>query len=462
MLAAVSLSLPASAQSLDEARTLAEDGSINEAIEMLRVVTAENPKDNASQLLLGELLWNSGQDAEAIQTLEALRKKGYRDATLKLAEISFCKYDLEQANTLLAAYRKTLRSGKKQVAEDMSGTLADQIEKAETMLDRVQNIEVIDSVDVDVDEFFKKYPVSAAAGRFYTGDFLPSGAPSGSKTMVQVTESGNRMVWAAPDENSAYQLYGSSALLGNEWEAATLLGEELGEGGDCVYPYLMPDGITLYYSNDGENSLGGFDIFQTRKGDDGFLQAANIGMPFNSPYNDYLLVVDEYTGAGWFASDRNRHPGKITIYTFVPQDLRVNVDVDSPDLASLALLDDISKTQQQGKDYASLRRTIQQNSKLNTTTSLTPDFLFALPGNKVYTSLDDFNSSKAKAAMQTYLSNVEKYEQLQTRLASLREAYRKGDRSQVGTIQTLETQVETAREELANLRYSIVKLESGR
>ena len=84
---------------------------------------------------------------------------------------------------------------------------------------------------------------------------------------------------------------------------------------------MMSDGITLYYANDGDNTLGGYDIFMTRKGDDGrFLQPQNIGMPYNSPYDDYMLAIDEVTGAGWWATDRNQIPDSVTIYVFVPND----------------------------------------------------------------------------------------------------------------------------------------------
>ena len=34
-------------------------------------------------------------------------------------------------------------------------------------------------------------------------------------------------------------------------------------------------------------------------------------MPFNSPYNDYMYVIDEYNNLGWFASDRFQPEGKV-------------------------------------------------------------------------------------------------------------------------------------------------------
>ena len=439
LLLSLILPLTAAAQSVDEARQLAEDGNLNEAVTMLQAVTAADPKDHQAALLLADLLWNSGHDAEADDIYQELRKKGVRQATLALARIAMSRYDTDGATALLEAYRKSLRQGKRQVAEDESGDLEDRIDRIAEMLDRVQNIEVIDSVDVDAEDFFRQYPLSSAAGRLGGPEMLPEGFPSAPQTMVYVPESGNRMIWSAPDSDGNLRLMGSSALLGGEWEEPLPLGEDLGDGGDAAYPYLMPDGITLYYSNDGDASLGGYDIFLTRRGEDGFLQPANVGMPFNSPYNDYLLVIDEFTGAGWFATDR--HPGKITIYTFIPQDLRINVSPDNPDLASLARLDNISLTQKEGADYAAVRQAIRDGHAMNTPADLTPDFLFALPGNRVYTSLEDFANS------------------ILARLSQLRRKYASGDRSQASVIRQIEDSLPSARAELASLRAAVIRLE---
>ena len=147
------------AQSVEEANALAQDGNIEGAIAMLRSVTDANPSDNGAALALGEMLWNVGRDAEAEQTYTALRAKGERKATLELARMAMLNYRLDEARELLDAYRKSLVKGRKKLAEDESGDFEDQLEKISTMLDRVQNIEVIDSVDVDAVEFFRHYPL---------------------------------------------------------------------------------------------------------------------------------------------------------------------------------------------------------------------------------------------------------------------------------------------------------------
>lgn len=453
----------ASAQSVDAARTLAEDGDMEGAIAMMRQVVEAEPKNNDAAMLLADWLSSDGRPEEAIAIYENLRRKGVHGATLRLAEEAYDVYDLDKARTLLEAYRKSLKQGKKTVGEDLSGSLDDQIDRAEMMLDRVQSIEVIDSVMVDAEDFFRHFPISGAAGRIGGSEMVPQDFPKDASTVAHVTESGSRMVWSGPSEDGASQvLYGSWSLLGGEWEAPQPLGDNLTRGGEATNPYLMPDGVTLYFAGDGADTLGGYDIFVSRQDEDGFLEPANVGMPFNSPFNDYMLVVDEATGAGWFASDRNRVPGKVTIYTYIPTDMRVNVDVDNPALKSLALLDNIALTQKPGADYSELRRQIAANTRRQEADpgkTDAPTFLFALPGGKVCTSLADFKSPGARKLMQQYLAKEAKFVNIQAKLEELRRLYASGDHSNAKLILEFEEALPGARQELQTLRNSIIEAE---
>ena len=50
---------------------------------------------------------------------------------------------------------------------------------------------------------------------------------------------------------------------------------------------------------------------------DTYLAPENVGMPFNSPYNDYMYVIDEFNNLGWFASDRYQPEDKSAyMYSF--------------------------------------------------------------------------------------------------------------------------------------------------
>ena len=79
--------------------------------------------------------------------------------------------------------------------------------------------------------------------------------------------------------------------------------------------------------------LGGYDIFVTRynTNTDTYLVPENVGMPFNSPYNDYMYVIDEYNNLGWFASDRFQPEGKVCIYVFIPNNSKQTYNYEAMD-----------------------------------------------------------------------------------------------------------------------------------
>lgn len=56
--------------------------------------------------------------------------------------------------------------------------------------------------------------------------------------------------------------------------------------------FLHPDGKTLYFSSQGHNSMGGYDVFKTVKNNDGtWSDPINIGFPINTPDDDVFFVV---------------------------------------------------------------------------------------------------------------------------------------------------------------------------
>lgn len=456
----------AGAQTIDEALTLAEDGDNAGAIAMLRSLAEAQPKNAEIPYQLGQLLSASGEDAQAAEAFETSRHLGNREATLALASLANTRLETARARELLDAYRASLKKGKRTLGPDNSGDLDERIDRTENMLGRVENIEIIDSMVVDADTFFRHYRLSPESGSLNAAtDVLPEHFPAADPTVVYEPESRREMIWAAPDTAGTFRLLSSSALTDGQWERPAPLGcagsdtdaVDLGEGGDANYPFLMPDGITLYFANDGENSLGGLDIFISRRGDDGFLQPQNLGMPYNSPYDDYMLAIDELTGVGWWATDRNRIPGKVTIYVFIPSELRRNIDPDDPTLASRARIDAISDTWRPETDR---RAIIERIVALNNDPATRPvEFTIAIPGRGVYTNYADFRTPAAREAMHTYIDNLNRFNEAMANLQKMREAFAKGDTRFDELILRAEEQISASRAELQALRNDVITLE---
>ncbi len=446
---------------LEEAKQLVESGDLETAIPMLEELAAASPKKGDINLLLGTALYYAGDHTGAKQQWEAALSKKVNAANLKLAELALMQYRTDDAEEFVETYRNGLKRGRKVLGPDESGDIDDRISRVSAMLDRVEKLVIIDSINVDSEIFFRQYGLAKSTGRF----MLPSEAFNGTHqaaepTVVFETGDGRERIWAVQNADNNFELVSAGPLSGGKWDEPSTLGSHLNEGGDANYPFLMSDGMTLYFANDGENSIGGLDIFITRRDGDGFLQPTNIGLPYNSPYNDYLLAIDEEKGIGWWATDRNRIPDMVTVYVFIPSDMRVNYPVDSENLAERALITSYRDTWEDGKDYSGLIALARKGSASdNGDLQATPQFALSVPGRGTLTSLQDFRNTRARGLAKQWLDLRSQLYRKKTELAALRERYRKGDQSVSGKILDGETVVAAMRNQLNIIASQVAEAE---
>ena len=428
---------------------------------MLEELAAASPKKGDINLLLGTALYYAGDHTGAKQQWEAALSKKVNAANLKLAELALMQYRTDDAEEFVETYRNGLKRGRKVLGPDESGDIDDRISRVSAMLDRVEKLVIIDSINVDSEIFFRQYGLAKSTGRF----MLPSEAFNGTHqaaepTVVFETGDGRERIWAVQNADNNFELVSAGPLSGGKWDEPSTLGSHLNEGGDANYPFLMSDGMTLYFANDGENSIGGLDIFITRRDGDGFLQPTNIGLPYNSPYNDYLLAIDEEKGIGWWATDRNRIPDMVTVYVFIPSDMRVNYPVDSENLAERALITSYRDTWEDGKDYSGLIALARKGSASdNGDLQATPQFALSVPGRGTLTSLQDFRNTRARGLAKQWLDLRSQLDRKKTELAALRERYRKGDQSVSGKILDGETVVAAMRNQLNIIASQVAEAE---
>ncbi|MDX2195412.1 MAG: hypothetical protein NW207_03255 [Cytophagales bacterium] len=70
------------------------------------------------------------------------------------------------------------------------------------------------------------------------------------------------------------------------WGHAVNLGNAVNTVDDEETPFLYYDDSTLYFSSRGHNSVGGYDIFYTKKYKNNWQTAQNLGVPYNSTNDD--------------------------------------------------------------------------------------------------------------------------------------------------------------------------------
>lgn len=446
----------AMAATLDEAKAWYRAGRYADALPVFQAHLAKKPADGSLNHWTGVCLFKTGHADAAKPLLETAAKKKVTEAPRYLAEIAFYEYDVDAADDYMEDYKAALRKAKSSMPAD-GERLSERIDRMRAMLDRVEKIVVIDSIVVDKNDFFEAYRLSPESGSLYPPSTLPEGFTSDKHTVVYTPQSHSSMMWGMPDGKGHTVLVESSELGDDTWETPRKVGSALNDGGNADFPFVMSDGITLYYASDGDGSLGGYDIFISRREDNEFLAPQNIGMPYNSPYDDYLLAIDELTGVGWWATDRNRIEGKVTIYKFIPSDLRVNYSVEEPGLTDFARISSIRSTWKPGADYADLLKEIENMT--DDEDVVVRDFELGFPDGRVYTTWDDFRNPTARRKMEQYVDASADFNDLTVELDGLRKRYSDGDRSVRDRILELEKHRLSDRKVLRNIMNEVIRLE---
>ncbi len=425
---------------VDEVKVAMEAGDYAKALAMLEAQYSKNKTNALVNYRIGVCHEHIGENSLAKKYYDVAQRRGNKDAMMAMARLYYDEYDFVNAKSMIEKYETATNN--KPLSESDS-RLRSKIIMAEEMLRHVEKIVVVDSLVVDKKDFFKRYRLSAQAGKLVSSAEMPASICPTEETVVFVPEDGASMMWSQSDANGTLRLRKADKLLDGSWDNPVQLDDMLNDEGDAAYPFVTADGQNLYYASNGIGSIGGYDIFVTRKDSEtgSYLKPQNVGMPYNSPYDDYMLAIDGNTGVGWWATDRNHFADKLTIYVFIPNATRVNYNPDSVDVCAMAAIRSIKSTWEPGGDYSAIvaRVDAQAGEAIN---SPVVSFEFPLTKGVVYKSLDDAKTTEGKNFMEQYFSEKQKYEADLQKLAVLRAKYAVANESERSSVSTLIKQLE--------------------
>lgn len=328
----------------------------------------------------------------------------------------------------------------------------------DNMLQRVEKIVILDSLSVDAADFFKHYRLSADAGRIAGTGSTTNGMPLTSFT----TAGSGEIFYTVADTSGHLAVMRADILDDGTRDHAVDTGIGPADS-NSAFPFMMADGMTLYFASDADTdaSLGGYDIYRTSRDDEGnFLEATNLGMPYNSPANDYMLAIDETSGAGWWATDRNAEDGKVTIYIFVPNASRINYDPTLENITDLAFITSVAETRPADCDVEARLRAIDEASTAadDNDTAKAP-FMLSLGDGRIYTSYADFRNDRARRAMHGVVDLQRIVDAYKNQLDKLRQRYASGERGAGARIEQLESELAQKSAELLTKRNTVIKQE---
>lgn len=115
-------------------------------------------------------------------------------------------------------------------------------------------------------------------------------------------------------------IYRATLMPDSTWGNVVNLGDSINTALDDDAPFIHPDGVTLFYSSKGKNSMGGYDIFQSQMNwkDSTFSKGINLGYPINTTDDDIYYVLSANGERGYYASGKAGGEGLKDIYTVYP------------------------------------------------------------------------------------------------------------------------------------------------
>ena len=190
-----------------------------------------------------------------------------------------------------------------------------------------------------VEDFFLYYPLRDSVWR-KTPNQLDTLAGTFANA-IYAPDDARTIYFSAQDNDGIRNIY-STSLQDSVWTQSALLNEDLTSASDEVYPVLSQDGKKLYFASQGLFGVGGFDLYVSEwdeeAGDWG--APTNMGFPYSSPANDYLLVGSEDGKHMIFASDRGCSKDSLVVYVIERESVPVRSAVTDPaELRKLAMLE---------------------------------------------------------------------------------------------------------------------------
>lgn len=126
------------------------------------------------------------------------------------------------------------------------------------------------------------------------------------------------IIFFASDRPGGYggkDIYYVKKLPNGLWGEPFNLGPEINTPFNEDGPFLHPVTNDLYFSSQGHENMGGFDVFVSSYNDKGeFERPKNLGYPINSSSNDIFYTINYDFSQGYVSSDRQGGFGATDIY----------------------------------------------------------------------------------------------------------------------------------------------------
>jgi len=227
--------------------------------------------------------------------------------------------------------------------------------------------------------------------------------------------SDGRELYFVSRRNGNADIYRSLRNADGTWGEPQNLGAPINTKGSEMAPFIHPDGHTLYFSSDKHIGMGGFDLFMSRRGEDGqWQEPVNLGFPINTNGDEINFFVAADGKTAFISSQREGGRGGYDIYSFeLPEEIRSDSAnyLSSVDVVELAVGDALVLQNIQF-EYNSADLTVDSQSGIEMLTEFlkrNPDLKVELAGHTDNVGSENYNrklsADRAEVVREALITN---------------------------------------------------------
>jgi hypothetical protein len=297
-----------------EAAKLFEEENYTKAYSLYSQLVSNYPKDPEYNYKLGVCMIYSEADKKKCLPYLQLANKNItdetKDAAFYLGKAYHVNYLFNEAIENYNAFKKTASSSRQkklQVDREIKSCM-----DGKNLLSNLTDLVVQSKKQLNEADYFRSYDLKSIGGKLLVKpDDFKTGVDKKKKekSIVFLPKSGNRIYFSSYGDNAdnGKDIYYAVKMADGNYskpQKVKIINTEFDED----YPFLHPNGQTLYFASKGHNSMGGYDIFKSN-----YIEASDLEFPINSPDDDYLFVTDSLEKTAYFSTGRQSPHDKIDV-----------------------------------------------------------------------------------------------------------------------------------------------------
>ncbi len=266
-----------------------------------------------------KLFTEKDKEAPLFYLESAAKKLGNKmpDLYYYLAKAYHINYRFAEAIKYYKLYETTGRKrGKLPVKREV-----EMCENGKKLLQKVTDIQVLEKKQLALEDFYKGYNLAGISGKLLRKpeEFKSKKDKALNEETVFFSNPGSNTVFYSSygeDGSKGKEIYSMTKNEKGEFATPTNLGTPINTEFDEEFPFLTPDGKTLYFASKGHNSMGGYDIFKSEfdEGIKKWSSPQNLDFAINSPGDDYMFITNPEGDVALFASTRESTYGNVAVY----------------------------------------------------------------------------------------------------------------------------------------------------